>query len=86
MMKEKLDAELTNIVLSSEELREVRERLCVSINKEAIDIMPCARLHTFCANLKRKMKLGEWTAAENYNALKIYDEQKKWLGDMGFPM
>ena len=79
-------AELSNIVLSCEELREVRERLSVSINKKAIDIMPCTKLHTFCTNLKRKMKAGEWDSAENYNALNIYNEQKKWLGDMGFPM
>ena len=79
-------AELSNIVLSSEDLREVRDRLSVSINKEAIVIMPCTKLSTFGTNLKRKMKAGEWDSAENYDALNIYNEQKKWLSGMGFPI
>ena len=44
------------------------------------------KLHSFCTNLKRKMTFGEWSNAEDYNALKIYDEQKKWLRNLRLPV
>ena len=56
----------------------------MAVDVVALEVTHCIKLYSFCANLKRKERVGKWTGADDYNLHFMFTCQDNWLIRLGY--